>query len=186
MKEKQKLILLYSGGLDSTLLLEMALKMGYQVYCILVNYKQLHAKELDNAEKYLRNKKISFALINVEGLDVDSVLKNGVKKYTGVSEFHVPSRNMMFISFAASYAEHLGVNLIWYGANMADRNALFPDCYQEWIYAMNQVLKINGSFPIKLEAPLIGMDKDTIRNLAKTYNINEEEVFSGYGLIKAE
>jgi adenylyl- and sulfurtransferase ThiI len=46
---------------------------------------------------------------------------------------------------------------------------------------MNKLLAINGSMKIQLEAPLLGMDKPTIKLLAQKFGITNEEVFSGYG-----
>jgi hypothetical protein len=45
---------------------------------------------------------------------------------------------------------------------------------------MNQSLSIAGSFPIELEAPLLGMSKDTIRRWGATFGIKDEDVHSGY------
>ena len=75
---------------------------------------------------------------------------------------HVPSRNLMFVGIATSSAEDLEVDTIWYGADMSDFFDRFPDCMQEWFGVMNKVLEINGPKPIKLEAPLAGLTKETI------------------------
>ena len=89
----------------------------------------------------------------------------------------------MFISLAASIAESKNINRIWLGADFSDRLNNFPDCYQEWVYRVNDVLNINGSIPINLEAPLLGMNKELIlSSLENNYNVDiEKEIFSGYG-----
>ena len=46
---------------------------------------------------------------------------------------------------------------------------------------MNEVLAKNGSRKIQLVAPLLGMPKELIQELAKFAEIKNEEVFSGYG-----
>lgn len=179
--EKSDLILLFSGGFDSRLLLELALDMGKNPLCVLIDYGQIHVKELDKAEKVCKEKELNFSRVKIT-LPVDSKLTNKVEgKYTGVSEWHVPSRNLIFIGFAASIAESRGIKTIWYGANYDDRMNLFPDCYQEWVHLMNIFLEKNGSYPIILEAPLLGMKKYMIEMLAKKYNIIKQEVHSGYG-----
>ena len=183
MEEKRKLILLYSGGLDSTVLFKMALKAKYQFYCVLFDYGQKHIKELEKAKNQCLAYDIPFQIIKLPDLGINSGLtgSNETGTFEGVSEWHVPARNLMFISQVASLAEYMKYPLIWYGANYSDRENLFPDCYQEWVYELNKLLAINGSFPIRVEAPLLGMQKETIQALAKTYNIKLQEVHSGYG-----
>ena len=177
---KQDLILLYSGGADSTLLLDMAFEMGYNPWCIIINYGQKHVKEVDVAVEYCSKANVSYEVLHIP-MDVSSALTDGNAKYEGVSEWHVPSRNLIFIAHAVSIAEGKGIDLIWYGANYEDRENRFPDCYQEWVYKLNQLLAINGSIKIIVEAPLLGMTKDTIKKLLVAHNINESEIYSGYG-----
>jgi 7-cyano-7-deazaguanine synthase len=181
MKEKHDLILLLSGGLDSALLLEMCLSMNKEPYCLLIDYGQKHLAELVSAQQLCLNKGVNWQRVEVDGLVVHSKLTDGIVTYPGVSEWYVPARNLIFIGIAASFAESMNVPLIWYGANYEDRDHLFPDCYQEWVYEMNKLLAINGSMKIQLEAPLLGMDKPTIKALANRFGISNEELFSGYG-----
>jgi 7-cyano-7-deazaguanine synthase len=176
----KRIVLLYSGGFDSSLLLSMALKVDYEPLCLLIDYGQIHIDELKYAEKFCQKLKVNHITISVT-LPVASKLTDGNAVYDGVSEWHVPSRNMIFVSLAASIAESERISTIWYGPNYEDREALFPDCYQEWVYSVNKVLAINGSAPIVLEAPLLGMSKELIIRLAKSYGIDNKEVYSGYG-----
>ena len=177
---RKKLLLLFSGGLDSTVLLCLALDLGYDVSCLIFHYGQRHEKEVEFAKAQCAKRAINytFAPITLPG---SSVLTGQDKQYEGVSPWHVPARNMVFTAYAASLAESQGIDLIWYGANYADRENIFPDCSQEWVYQMNKLLQINGSKIIKLEAPLLGMQKETIEKLAEAYQIDKNEIFSGYG-----
>lgn len=181
MKEKHDLVLLFSGGLDSALLLEMCLSMNKEPFCLLIDYGQKHKDELSYGRLMCNKKGIDYHTVTIKQLKVQSKLIDGISIYPGVSEWHVPARNMIFIGLAASFAESMSIPLIWYGANYEDRDHLFPDCYQEWVYEMNKLLTINGSMKIQLEAPLLGMDKPTIKALAIKFGISNEEVFSGYG-----
>ena len=182
MNKKRDLIILFSGGLDSTLLLKIALASGYHPYCVLIDYGQKHKRELDFAQEMCLQEKVPYKIMGVAELP-DSALTGTHEKqlYGGVSEWHVPSRNLIFVALAASIAESRSISTIWYGANYDDREHLFPDCYQEWVYKVNELLSINGSTPLRLEAPLLGMDKEVISKLAVQYNIDQKQIFSGYG-----
>ena len=176
-------VILFSGGADSVLMVEIAKEFGMIPYCVLIDYEQLHLDELKYAEKYLRKDDIPFRIVKLHGLGVQSGLTGrGVKgRFDGVHEMHVPSRNLMFVGIAASVAEDIGIDLIWYGADFSDYINKFPDCMQPWFGSMNDVLGINGPFPIRLEAPLAGLSKKTILEMLEAKGITDDDMFSGYG-----
>lgn len=179
--KKENLIILYSGGLESLGLIKFAKQMKKYPYCILIDYGQRMIQELDYAEQHLNNNNIKYHIVKVSNLNVSSGLTTDEKgTYEGVHEMFVPSRNLMFISLAASYAESMGINTIWYGATFDDYLNKFPDCCQEWIGRVNEVLKINGSMNIKLEAPFIGYTKKMIVEFLGN-DLTDSIFFSGYG-----
>jgi 7-cyano-7-deazaguanine synthase len=177
------LVILFSGGADSVLMLEMALSMGKVPFCVLIDYGQLHLEELDAARTYLAGRNISSRTVEIKNLQVDSGLTgDGVKgTYEGVHEMHVPSRNLMFVGIAASIAESKEIDMVWYGADWSDYINQFPDCKQEWFGRLNKVLEINGPMDIKLEAPLSGLSKENILDLLEASGVDLSQIFSGYG-----
>lgn len=182
----EKILILFSGGADSRVLLELALFMKKVPYCLLVDYEQLHREELGFAKKQLESKNIEYQVVKIEGLNLSSALTgDGEQGRFGspeeISNWYVPSRNLMFISVAASVSENLGIKTIWYGADASDYENRFPDCVQEWLGRVNKVLEINGSYPIKLVAPLLGFSKEDVLSLLKLFGVEDDEYFSGYG-----
>ena len=179
------LVILFSGGADSLLMLKFAHRMGYRPYCILIDYEQLHREELEYAIRLLNDTepRIPFQIVKLHGLKLKSGLTSGDRgTYDSVHEMHVPSRNLMFISIAASIAESKGIDTIWYGADWSDYLNEFPDCKQEWVGRVNRVLQINGPKPIKLEAPLLGLSKEkVVEFLAKGHEVDLTKIFTGYG-----
>jgi len=181
---KYDLVILFSGGADSVLMVEMAKDFGKVPLCVIIDYQQLHHDELHVAQKILRKKYgYPYRLVKLHDLAIQSGLTGAGQKsrFEGVHEMHVPSRNLMFVGIAASIAEDLGIDTIWYGADYSDYINKFPDCMQQWFGAVNNVLEINGPKPIKLEAPLAGLTKETILEALKAKGITEEEIYSGYG-----
>jgi len=176
-------VILFSGGADSMLMLEMALESNLNPYCLLIDYEQLHIKELETATKVLTSRNITHQIVNLHGLDLQTGLTGdgGKGRFEGVHEMHVPARNLMFVGIAASIAENMGCDRIWYGADYSDFVNQFPDCTQIWVGAMNIILGINGPKPITLEAPLLGMTKETILGILKSRGIADEDIYSGYG-----
>ena len=179
----EDLILLYSGGADSTLLLKIAQSIGRKVFAVMIDYGQLHIKELEVAKKYLEKNKIQNMTIKISGYNVNSALTGNGKKgiYEGVDIHNVPARNSIFLSLAAGVAESKRIKEVWIGCNWEDREHLFPDCYQEYLFNLNKVFEIAFSYPIKVYAPLLGMQKYMIKDLLSVFKIKEDEIYSGYG-----
>jgi 7-cyano-7-deazaguanine synthase len=180
---KPDLVILFSGGADSVLLHLLARDMGKTPLFVLIDYQQLHREELEYAQRYIKKQCLPYRIVMLHNLGITSGLTgSGAKgRFEGVHTMHVPSRNLMFISIAASIAEDLGIDTIWHGADWSDYLNEFPDCKQEWFGRVNKVLQINGPKPIKLEAPLCGLSKENIMTLLKQAEVEIGEIFSGYG-----
>ena len=183
VKIKFDVIILFSGGADSMLMLEMAKDFCKTPYCVLIDYQQLHYDEINVAKRYLDKDETPYRVVKLHDLQIQSGLTGAGNKgrFEGVHEMHVPSRNLMFVGIAASIAEDMGCDTIWYGADFDDYINKFPDCMQGWFGEVNKVLEINGPNPIKLEAPLAGLTKETILKALFAKGISEDEMFSGYG-----
>ena len=177
------LVILYSGGADSRLMLESCKELDLNPYCLMIDYGQLIKEELSFARSHLEAEGIDHQTVKIEGLNIDSGLTgDGVKDETGdVHEMHMPGRNTMFLSIAYSIAEDKGIEMIWLGSDWDDRLNLFPDCYQEYIVAINEAFKIAGPKPIEVQAPLSGLTKVNILKTLKKRGIGEHEIYSGYG-----
>lgn len=182
-KRDHGLVILFSGGADSILMLELAIGLKLRPHCVLIDYGQSHIEELDYACEYLTKRGITWDTVKITGLNVDSGLTGDGAKgtYEGVNEMHVPSRNLMFVSIAASIAENKNIDTIWLGANWDDYLNRFEDCKQEWIGRVNKVLSVNGSTKIKLQAPLNGLSKEIITKILTMGSIDKSQYFSGYG-----
>ena len=180
--QKSNIVMLYSGGADSRLMIELAMRSGRVPHCVLIDYGQKHIDELGFALVQLQELKVESQVVKIEGLNLNSGLTGDLieARWDNVHEMNVPGRNTIFISLAMSIAENMGIDEIWYGPDYSDREHLFPDCYQEYVVKMNEVLAIAGSKPIKLIAPLLGMTKELIFEILDEYGITKEEMYSGY------
>lgn len=184
MKECKKILILYSGGADSRLLLEIAIKLEKNIRCLLVDYGQHHIKELEIAKKHLDYKHIPYDYVIIKGLNINSALTgNKIRgQYYGVSEFNIPGRNSVLLSLAFSIAESNDIKEIWYGPDMTDYYNKFPDCYQIYVEKINELFEIAGSKKISVVAPLLGLPKEMVLELLeKEFKVNMSEIFSGYG-----
>ncbi|WP_024834774.1 7-cyano-7-deazaguanine synthase QueC [Ruminiclostridium josui] len=169
----KKAVVLLSGGMDSTTALYIAKSEGYEVYAISFNYGQRHYKELECAKIISEKAGVKEHIIVNTNMDAwggsaltdtnisvpDSSTNKGKIPIT-----YVPARNMIFLSFAASYAEVIGSQDIFIGVSEVDYSG-YVDCRQEFIDAMENAINlgtvcaVEEGKKIKIHAPLVSMTK---------------------------
>ena len=139
----KKAVILLSGGLDSSTTLYYAKAQGYDCHCLIFDYGQKHKKEIIQAKAVARKAgcksfcvKISLPWKGSALLDKKiSIPSNRSWKTQGIPITYVPGRNIIFLSFAASFAEAIGAKTIFIGANAVDYSG-YPDCRPEFILRM--------------------------------------------------
>ncbi|MFH1576752.1 MAG: 7-cyano-7-deazaguanine synthase QueC [Candidatus Margulisiibacteriota bacterium] len=168
----RKAIILLSGGLDSTTTLYYAKSQGYKCFALIFDYGQRHAREVSAAVSISVRAKVPYQIIKVslpwKGsslLDPGSRLPVGrsfKQMGKGIPTTYVPGRNIIFLSFALSYAEAIGAKSIFIGANAVDYSG-YPDCRPAFYQAFQKVVKTGiKDQQIKVLTPLIDMTKAQI------------------------
>jgi 7-cyano-7-deazaguanine synthase len=169
-----KVVLAFSGGADSSVLLHMAAEKFDEVYCLFFDYGQRHKKELDCTQKQLNNLKKNVGMLVIEtplnvlaptsSLTNNNIATPDVREMRGEAQpkSYVAFRNMLFISYLLSYAEGIGADTVWYGAAQVDSLAGYWDGSSEFLQAVNDVAALNREHRIKVEAPLLTMSKKEI------------------------
>ena len=160
-------LLLYSGGLDSTVLLYNMKPPA----AIFINYGQTHSKEYDKAKWHCLRLKIPLHVLNLPPLQGSSLTG-------GDGSFIVPCRNLIFLAMAANWAVAHGHDQITIGANAADRD-LFPDCRLGFLEYVRHAIKGSG-YELRVEAPLLNMNKKDIAYRAKFLGVKRSMVWSCY------
>ncbi|MFC1571060.1 7-cyano-7-deazaguanine synthase QueC [Candidatus Margulisiibacteriota bacterium] len=161
----KKAIILLSGGLDSTTTLYYAKSKGYKCHALIFDYGQRHKKEVKAAIKVTKVAKVAWEVAKVafpwKGsslLDKKKKIPNR-KSMKGIPSTYVPARNIVFLSFALSYAETIGAKAIFIGANAIDYSG-YPDCRPVFYDAFRKVVKTGTrNQKIEIKTPLINMTK---------------------------
>ena len=206
----KKAVILLSGGIDSTTTLAIAKSKGFDIYAISFNYGQRHFVELDAAKRcaaYFNVKKhliINFDLREIGGSALTSDIKvpkagvggqgSGIsnENQSPISDLrspipvtYVPARNTIFLSFALSWAEVLGAEDIFIGANAVDYSG-YPDCRPEFINAFENMANlatktsVEGISRFKIHAPLINLTKGGIIKEGIELGVNYSMTWSCY------
>lgn len=194
-----KVLVLSSGGVDSTTCLGMAVKeYGREnVVALSIYYGQRHDKEIkaaDNVAKYYNVEHIKLDLSKMFEYSDCSLLSHSDKDIpkesyaeqimktegTPVSTY-VPFRNGLFIASAASIALSKGCSKIMYGAHADDSagNA-YPDCSKAFNDAMNTAVYEGSGKQLSIEAPFVGMNKAGVVKLGLEIGVPYELTWSCY------
>jgi 7-cyano-7-deazaguanine synthase len=174
----KKAIVLLSGGLDSSTTLYHALLQGHDCYCLIFDYGQKHRKEIVQAKAIARKVGCPFYVVKISlpwkgSALLDNKIAVPQKRALdakGIPVTYVPARNIIFLSFAASFAETIGAKTIFIGANAVDYSG-YPDCRPEFIRSYQAMLglglktSVEGK-GIKVVTPLIHLSKARIVQLA--------------------
>lgn len=167
----KKAVVLLSGGLDSATILYMAKEKKFKPYGLIFDYGQRHKREIDHAKKIARSagceyKLVHFSLPWLGSSLLDKSIKLPSRKKINPDEIpstYVPARNIIFLSFAMSYAEAIKAQAVFIGANAIDYSG-YPDCRPDFMKAYQSAVKkgmksgVQGH-SIKIYAPLIRLTK---------------------------
>ncbi|MFH1269732.1 MAG: 7-cyano-7-deazaguanine synthase QueC [Candidatus Omnitrophota bacterium] len=172
----KKAIVLLSGGLDSATTLYLARKQGYKCFCLVFDYGQRHKKEIESAKKIAR---LSGSLAKVIKIDLpwggSSLLDKKLKiprrpgSADKIPSTYVPGRNIIFLSFALSFAEATGAEAIFIGAHTQDYSG-YPDCRPEFYRAFTKVILTGTKSGVRKKGPKI---LTPLINRSKTQIIRE-------------
>lgn len=171
MKEKQKAIILFSGGLDSTTCLAIAESKGYECYALSFSYGQKHSSELEAAKRLIENSTvIQHKVINLDlasfggsSLTDESMAVPEDNNAEGIPSTYVPARNTVFLSIALAWAEVLDAKAIFAGVNAVDYSG-YPDCRPEYIEAFQSMADLATKAGVEghgvvIETPLLHLTK---------------------------
>ena len=159
----QKVVVIYSGGMDSYTVLHKAINDGCEVYALSFNYGQRHQKELDCAAEVCTALGIHHRVVDIRAvngllggsaLTTDIPVPEGHYQEPSMQTTVVPNRNMILLSLAVGYAVSLTATKVYYGAHSGD-HAIYPDCRPEFVEKMQDVCAIANYTPVEIHAPYL-------------------------------
>jgi 7-cyano-7-deazaguanine synthase len=171
-------VVLLSGGLDSTTVLAIARAEGLDCHCLSVDYGQRHWVELEAARRVavalgaVSHRFITLDLRAIGGSaltdDID-VPKDQEPESGEVPITYVPARNTVLLSLLLGFAEVVGADQLFIGANAVDYSG-YPDCRRAFLQtfedlaALATVAGAEHGVQFRVRAPLLELSKaDIIR-----------------------
>ena len=163
---KDKALVVFSGGQDSTTCLFWAKKHFKKVYALSFLYGQKHIKEVDLAREIARKAEVHFDTMDVSfighlgknSLTDTSIQMDETKPKETYPNTFVPGRNLFFLSIAAVYAREHGIYHLVTGVSQTDFSG-YPDCRDTFIRSLNVTLNLAMDEQFVIHTPLMWIDK---------------------------
>ncbi|MBR1594333.1 MAG: 7-cyano-7-deazaguanine synthase QueC [Alloprevotella sp.] len=162
----QRVLVVFSGGQDSTTCLYWAKKHFGEVYALTFRYGQKHMAEVEAAAEIARE-----AGVHHDVMDVSFIGSLGQNSLTnpalpmdeeqpagGIPNTFVPGRNLFFLSIAAVYARERGIFHLVTGVSQTDFSG-YPDCRDSFVKSLNVTLNLAMDEQFSLHTPLMWLDK---------------------------
>jgi 7-cyano-7-deazaguanine synthase len=165
-QEKERAVVICSGGMDSTALAWEVYGYGYEVHLVSFDYGQRHKKELAYATRTSNRLGVRHDVVDLSSLG--SLLAGSgsslVSGSSNVPEGHyaqdnmkqtvVPNRNMIMLSVAGGIAVATGALAVYTGVHAGD-HFIYPDCRPIFIDMVSRALFAGNEGFGNLQAPAI-------------------------------
>lgn len=184
-----KTVLIYSGGMDSTVLLYDLIKSGAEVSALTIHYGQKHNKEINHAESITADLGIEHKVVNISSISeifgtssltsTENEIPSGHYEEESMKQTVVPNRNMIFLALATAWSISLGYDSVSYAAHSGD-HAIYPDCRNEFADAMNHAMKLCDWNTISLHRPYVDLTKADIVRRGFEISVPFKDTWSCY------
>jgi 7-cyano-7-deazaguanine synthase len=189
MKTRKKIVVLLSGGLDSTTLLWYGLNRGWEVRAVAVNYGQRHSVELLMATYQAKTAGVPLWVVDLAGLskglpgssqtDLSVPVPEGHYTEETMKKTVVPNRNMILLSIAVGHAIGHGFDGVAYAAHAGD-HAIYPDCRPEFTRRLGRAIAIADWRKIRLFRPFVCKTKADIVRIGHALGVDYAYTWSCY------
>jgi len=180
INKKERVVMIYSGGMDSYTLLMQMLSESCEVHAISFNYGQRHSKELEFAKAVAAKHGFIHKIIDVSGInellqgssltsDID--VPHGHYEEESMKATVVPNRNAIMLNMALGYAISVKADELYYGAHGGD-HAIYPDCRPEFVSAMHALAQVCDYHKVRVSAPYITLSKGEIAVIGRDLGID--------------
>ena len=173
MRNKKEVVVVFSGGQDSTTCLVKATKEYEKVYAVSFDYGQRHKKELECAASIAAELGAEHTVIDLS--ELNQLAPNSLTRAEiavdkeapeeGTPNSFVEGRNLLFLTYAAIFAKTHGVTDIITGVSQSDFSG-YPDCRDSFIKSLNVTLNLAMDYEFVLITPLMWIDKEATWKMA--------------------
>lgn len=171
-----KIVMICSGGLDSTVLYHFEKEVGHEIIPINFNYGSKHNE--------IERQRALDLIPNLRIIDIDlsflksSLLKNqedipqGHYEAENMKSTVVPFRNGIMLAYAIAIAESENADAVMLGSHAGD-HTIYPDCRPEFTKAMNDSATFGTFNGVQVISPFNNKTKSQIVSVGKEIEIED-------------
>lgn len=170
--KKEKAVVVFSGGQDSTTCLFWAKERYSEVEAVTFDYGQRHSLEIECAKEIANQLGVKHHVLDMSLLNQlapNALTRNDIEVADGsdgeLPTTFVPGRNLLFLSFAGVLASQIGAKHIVTGVCETDFSG-YPDCRDIFIKSLNVTLNLSMDNSFVIETPLMWLNKAQTWELA--------------------
>lgn len=190
-KEYKKVLVVLSGGIDSTTVLYHAVKLygNDNVEAISFNYGSKHnEKELKCAKWHTAKLGVKHKIIELDfnkwGFKSDLLISGGEipeghYEAENMKSTVVPFRNGIMTAITAGYADSIKADVIMLGNHSGDHH-IYKDCRYEFTQAMNLAVFLGTDNEVIVESPFVNWTKTDIVKYGYELGVPYEHTWSCY------
>ncbi|MGG6432295.1 7-cyano-7-deazaguanine synthase QueC [Anoxybacillus sp. D401a] len=171
--KKEKAVVVFSGGQDSTTCLFWAKKYFAEVEAVTFDYNQRHRLEIDVAASIAKELDVPHTVLDMSLLNQlapNALTRSDIaieQKEGQLPSTFVDGRNLLFLSFAAVLAKQKGARHLVTGVCETDFSG-YPDCRDVFIKSLNVTLNLAMDYDFVIHTPLMWLNK------AETWKLADE------------
>jgi 7-cyano-7-deazaguanine synthase len=177
-----RVLVLHSGGMDSTTCLYKAHREGAEVFSLGVDYGQRLSVELMFAQRQCDALGIPREVVAVTWRKPEREIPVGrsiEEMRASVSPAFLPGRNALLLALACAHASGLGADEVHTGLNCVEFSG-YPDCTPEFLSSFKEMMAVANPSGPEIVAPLLSMSKVDIAKLAQMLGVGERDTWSCY------
>jgi 7-cyano-7-deazaguanine synthase len=188
MEEKEKGVIIVSGGADSITLLHYLHEQGIDLSALSFNYGSKHnIKEIPLAKYNCKKLGIEHNVIDLDLkkyfnsslLQGDIDIPKGHYADNNMKSTVVPFRNGIMLSMAVGYAENNNSKFVYLGSHKGDR-AQYPDCTSEFTKSMSSAAVFGTYNHIQIKSPFNDLMKWDVVRIGLELGVDYSKTWSCY------
>lgn len=184
-----KAVVLFSGGLDSTVLVYHLIKEKVDLKLLSIDYGQRHQNEITSSTQIAEYLGLPHFVLSLPSLgqllggsaltDQKIILPKGHYAEDSMKTTVVPNRNMILLSLAAGHAISIKFDTVAYAAHAGD-HTIYPDCRPEFADSMAHALTLADWNCINLLRPFVNWSKADLVKHGIQMGVPFEKTWSCY------
>jgi 7-cyano-7-deazaguanine synthase len=178
----ETVLVLHSGGLDSTTCLLAAQNEGHRVLSLGIDYGQAARAELQYANQQCESRSINRQVIKVEWAKPlrHMPLNRTIEEIRrSASTAFLPGRNALFLALALAHAAGVNAKRVVIGINCIDFSG-YPDCTPKFLAAFTAMAQAADPLGPVISAPLLLKSKPEIARMAYALGLRRGDTWSCY------